>query len=73
MKMVIMMEKNIMKKIIISGLSPGQGGVGNYMSYLIKKFPDTKFIYPKRIDTSFKFLNKYLIISHFKLFLLEYY
>ena len=63
--MVIMMEKNIMKKIIISGLSPGQGGVGNYMSYLIKKFPDTKFIYPKRIDTSFKFLNK--VFNYFTL------
>jgi hypothetical protein len=65
MKTVIMMEKNIMKKIIISGLSPGQGGVGNYMSYLIEKFPDTKFIYPKRINTSFEFINK--VFNYFTL------
>jgi hypothetical protein len=58
MKMVIMMEKNIMKKIIISGVSPGSGGVGNYMIYLMEKFPETKFVYPSRINTPYKFLNQ---------------
>ena len=56
--MVIMMGKNIMKKIIISGVSPGSGGIGNYMTYLMEKFPETKFVYPSRINTPYKFLNQ---------------
>ena len=60
--MVIMMEKNIMKKIIISLVSLGSVGVENYMTYLMEKFPKTKFVYP---STHYKYVNQ--LINYFTL------
>ena len=56
--MVIMMEKNILRKIIISGVSLGSGTVANYMTYLVEKFPDTKFVYFNRINNPYNIINQ---------------
>lgn len=68
MKMGIMMEKNIMRKIIVSGIGPGSGGVGNYMSFLIEKFPNHKFIYPRRINSPYKIINQ--LFNYFTLLII---
>ena len=43
--MVIMMEKNITKKIIVSAVSLGSVGVESYLTYLVAKFPKINFGY----------------------------
>ena len=58
MKMVIMMEKNIMKKTIVSGIGPGSGGVGNYITYISQHFPNINLIFPGRSNSKISFINK---------------
>ena len=63
-----MMEKNFMRKIIVSGVGPGPGGVGNYIIFLMEKFPEYKFIYPRRINTPYKLVNQ--LFNYFTLLIL---